>query len=298
MVRAGWEVRLLPEMGGTWEEMPTNLIDLLGRERRWCQGNLQHLRVLPWAGLTGASRWHLGVGILSYAMLPLWIAFLGLGAWQAVRSGDLGLLAYGLTGTGPAAHALAALSVAVLACPKLLSLVHVLVSRERRSAFGGTGRLLASAVLEQLVWVILWPVMTLFTAGAVMATFLGKVVRWETQERDDRQLSWGEAFRLQADAVVVGALMVLGLAWAGDLWLGLWLAPVALALLTSPAQSVLTSRADLGRWARARGLFLTADDTATAPELAELAQMRGAPAVPARPAVREPAVWIPAADEV
>ncbi len=300
MVRAGWEVRLLPEMGGTWEEMPTNLIDLLGRERRWCQGNLQHLRVLPWAGLTGASRWHLSVGILSYCMLPLWIAFLGLAAWQAARNGDLGLLAYGLTGTGAAAHGLAALSVALLAAPKILSLAHVLASRERRAAFGGTGPLLASAALEQLVWVFLWPVMTLFTAGAVGATFLGKVVRWETQERDDRQVSWSEAVRLQADAVVVGLAMVLGLAVAGNLWLALWLAPLALALLTSPVQSVLTSRADLGRWARARGLFLTADDTAQAPELAELAQMRsaGPSPAPARPAVREPAVWIPAADEV
>ncbi len=298
MVRAGWEVRLLPEFRGTWEEMPTNLIDLLGRERRWCQGNLQHLRVLPWAGLTGASRWHIGVGILSYFVLPLWIAFLGLGAWQAARSGDLGLLAYGLGGTGAAAHALAALTVAVLAAPKLLSLTHVLASRERRASFGGTGRLLVSAALEQAVWVILWPVMTLFTAGAVCATFLGKVVRWETQERDDRQVSWAEAFRLQADAVVVGAMMLLGLAFAGNLWLGLWLAPVALALLTSPAQSVWTSRSDLGRAARARGLFLTADDTAMAPELAELAQIRGVPASPARPAQREPAVWIPAADEV
>lgn len=298
MVRAGWEVRLLPEFGGTWEEMPTNLIDLLGRERRWSQGNLQHLRVLPWKGLAGASRWHIVVGILSYGVLPLWIAFLGLGAWQAARSGDLGLLAYGLGGAGPAAHALAALSVAVLAAPKLLSLAHVLISRERRAAFGGTGRLLASAALEQAVWVFLWPVMTLFTAGAVAATFLGRVVRWETQARDDRQVSWGEAFRLQADAVVVGALMVLGLIWAGNLWLGLWLAPVALALLTSPAQSVWTSRSDLGRGARALGLFLTSDDTAQAPELAELAQIRGVPALPARPAAREPAVWIPAADEV
>ena len=298
MVRAGWEVRLLPEFGGTWEEMPTNLIDLLGRERRWCQGNLQHLRVLPWKGLRAASRWHIGVGILSYCVLPLWIAFLGLGAWQAARSGDLGLLAYGLGGAGPAAHALAALAVIVLAAPKLLSLVHVLASRERRASFGGTGRLLASAALEQGVWVVLWPVMTLFTAGAVCATFLGKVVRWETQERDDRQVSWAEAFRLQADAVVVGATMLLGLAWAGNLWLGLWLAPVALALLTSPAQSVWTSRSDLGRAARAWGLFLTADDTAQAPELAELAQIRGIPASPARAAAREPAVWIPAADEV
>lgn len=298
MVRAGWEVRLLPEFRGTWEEMPTNLIDLLGRERRWCQGNLQHLRVLPWKGLRGASRWHILTGILSYGMLPLWIAFLGLGAWQAARTGELGLLAYGLGGTGIAAHALAALSVAVLAAPKVLSLVHVLASRERRAAFGGTGRLLASAALEQAVWVFLWPVMTLFTAGAVTATFFGKVVRWDTQDRDDRQVSWTEAFRLQADAVVVGALMALGLIWAGQLWLGLWLAPVALALLTSPAQSVWTSRPDLGRAARAKGLFLTEDDTAQATELAELAQIRGIPTVPPRSVLREPVVWIPAADEL
>jgi membrane glycosyltransferase len=298
MVRAGWEVRLLPEMGGTWEEMPTNLIDLLGRERRWCQGNLQHLRVLPWAGLHAASRWHLAVGILAYGMLPLWIAFLGLASWQAARTGDLGLLAYGLTGHGAAAHALAALSLAVLALPKVLSLGHVLVSPERRAAFGGTRSLLASAALEQVVWVFLWPVLTLFTAGAVVSTFLGRVVRWETQDRDDRQVSWAEAFRLQADAVVVGALIVFALVWAGNAWLGLWLAPLALALLASPAQSVWTSRADLGRAARARGLFLTADDTAQAPELAELAQIRGLPAAPApiRTVPLEPVIWL-AADE-
>ncbi|MGU3536359.1 glucans biosynthesis glucosyltransferase MdoH [Methylobacterium sp. A54F] len=296
--RAGWEVRLLPEMGGTWEEMPTNLVDLLGRERRWCQGNLQHLRVLPMRGLRGASRWHLAVGILSYGALPLWIAYLALGAVQAARTGDLGLLGYGLTGTGPAAHALAALTVAVLAAPKLLSLGHVLASPERRAAFGGTAALLKSAALEQAVWVLLWPVMTLFTAGAVVSTFLGRVVRWDAQVRDDRRVPWAEAIRLQADALVLGALMVAGLAYAGDAWLALWLAPLVFALLTSPAQSVLTSRADLGRLARARGLFLTVDDTAQAPELAELAQGRSAP-VAARPAAREPerTVWIAAADE-
>ena len=298
MVRAGWEVRLLPEMGGTWEEMPTNLVDLLGRERRWCQGNLQHLRVLPWAGLRAASRWHLLVGILSYGVLPLWIAFIGLAAWQTARTGDLGLLAYGLTGQGLAAHALAALSVAVLALPKLLSLGHVLAAPERRAAFGGTRALLASAALEQAVWGVLWPVLTLFTAGAVVATFLGRVVRWETQDRDDRQVSWAEAFRLQADAVVVGGLICFALALVGNAWLALWMAPLALALLTSPAQSVWTSRADLGRAARARSLFLNADDTAQAPELAELTQIRGLPAPPApvRPVPLEPAIWL-AADE-
>ena len=187
------------------------------------------------------------------------------------------------------------MTITVLALPKLLSLGHVLAAKERRAAFGGAGPLLASAALEQAVWVLLWPVMTLFTAGAVLSTFVGRVVRWETQVRDDRRVGWGEACRLQADALIVGALLVLGLAWAGDPWLALWMAPVALALLTSPAQSVLTSRADLGRLARARGLFLTIDDTAQAPELADLAQSRR-PA-PVRPASRGTPVWIAAADE-
>ncbi|GJE43883.1 glucans biosynthesis glucosyltransferase MdoH [Methylobacterium soli] len=294
--RAGWEVRLLPEMGGTWEEMPTNLIDLLGRERRWCQGNMQHLRVVPMPGLRGASRWHLLVGILSYCVLPLWIAFLGTGTWLAARTGDLGLLGYGLTGSGAAAHALAALTVSVLALPKLLSLGHVLASRERRAAFGGTASLLKSAALEQVVWVLLWPVMTLFTAGAVLSTFVGRVVRWDAQVRDDRRVPWGEAGRLQMDALVVGALLAGFLVYAGNPWLALWMAPIAFALLTSPAQSVLTSRADLGRLARARGLFLTADDTAQAPELAELGQSRSGPA-PVQATPREPAVWLATADE-
>ena len=82
------------------------------------------------------------------------------------------------------------------------------------------------------MWVVLWPVLTLFTAGAVVATFLGRVVRWETQDRDDRQVSWAEAFRLQADAVVVGGLICFALALVGNAWLALWMAPLALALLT------------------------------------------------------------------
>jgi len=286
--RAGWEVRLLPEMGGTWEEMPTNLVDLLGRERRWCQGNMQHLRVVPMPGLRPASRWHLAVGILSYMACPLWVAFLALGTVQAATSGDLGLLGYGLTGTGAAAHGLAALVLTVLALPKLLSLGHVLASPERRAAFGGTASLLKSAALEQVVWVLLWPVMTLFAAGAVATTFVGRVVRWDAQIRDDRRVPWAEACRLQVDTLVAGALLAGVLAYAADPWLALWMAPVALGLLSSPAQSVLTSRADLGRRAQDLDLFLTVDDTRRAPDLAALAQSRGGGEAPAgRPALAE-----------
>ena len=289
--RAGWEVRLLPEMGGTWEEMPTNLIDLLGRERRWCQGNLQHIRVLPMKGLLGASRWHLTVGILGYCVYPLWIAFLGLGTWQAASLGELGLLGYGFDGGTPAATGLAALVVAVMALPKLLSLGYVLASPERRAAFGGTASLLASAAIEQAIWVVLWPVMALFSAGAVLSTLFGRVVRWDAQSRDDRSVPWGEACRLQSDAVAAGLALTVLVAVAGFPLLAAWMAPVAFALLTSPAQSVLTSSTRLGLGSKVRGLFLTEDDTRQAVELWELHQGRatGAPQVTAD----EPVAWLP-----
>ena len=268
--RAGWEVRLLPEMGGTWEEMPTNLIDLIGRDRRWCQGNLQHARVLPLPGLPWASRWHMLTGILMYLAYPVWVAFLALGTVQAMRSGELGLLAYGLTGGNPAAWGLFALTAAIMALPKILSLAEVLASPGRRAEFGGAGALLKSAALEQAVWVLLWPVMAVFASGAVLSTLLGRVVRWDAQTREDRSVPWREAFRLQIDALVAGLALTALLIHAGDPWLALWMGPTALALVTAPVQGVLTSSPALGRRSQARGLFLTLDDTAKADELTAL----------------------------
>ena len=46
MRRAGYTVYMLPTLGGSYEESPPSLIDLSIRDRRWCQGNLQHIRVM------------------------------------------------------------------------------------------------------------------------------------------------------------------------------------------------------------------------------------------------------------
>ena len=43
MVAEGWEVWLAWDIEGTYEEAPPTLVDHLIRDRRWCQGNLQHL---------------------------------------------------------------------------------------------------------------------------------------------------------------------------------------------------------------------------------------------------------------
>ena len=50
MRRAGYEVWLAPQLGGSWEQHPANLLEELQRDRRWCQGNLQNARLLAEPG--------------------------------------------------------------------------------------------------------------------------------------------------------------------------------------------------------------------------------------------------------
>ena len=66
MRRGGWAIHMLPGLQGSYEESPPSLIDLAVRDRRWCQGNLQHIAVLPARGLHRVSRMHLLTGIGSY----------------------------------------------------------------------------------------------------------------------------------------------------------------------------------------------------------------------------------------
>ncbi len=51
MRRAGWKVRMAPDLGGSWEESPPSLVDIAIRDRRWAQGNLQHSKIVGAKGL-------------------------------------------------------------------------------------------------------------------------------------------------------------------------------------------------------------------------------------------------------
>ncbi len=84
--RGGWEVHMLPGLPGSFEEAPPSLTDLAIRDRRWCQGNLQHAAVLPARGLHWISRLHLLTGIGSYVAAPLWLMFLAIGLLIALQA--------------------------------------------------------------------------------------------------------------------------------------------------------------------------------------------------------------------
>src|ERR1700722_15830477 len=76
LLKANWEVWLAYGLEGSYEEAPQTMIENAQRDRRWCQGNMQHGMVVWARGLRGVSRIHLAMGIMGYLASPLWLLFL------------------------------------------------------------------------------------------------------------------------------------------------------------------------------------------------------------------------------
>ncbi|MDR1038611.1 MAG: glucans biosynthesis glucosyltransferase MdoH [Deltaproteobacteria bacterium] len=295
MRRAGYGVWLAYGLEGSWEQTPPTLIDELVRDRRWCQGNLQHMRLIFTRGFFPTHRALFINGILSYGSALLWFFFLLASTAEAVSAI---VIAPTYFPQGPSlfpdwpryfpAWALALLSSTgvLLFLPKLLALVWV-AARGKAGAFGGTARLMASILGEVAVSTFLAPVRMLFHSFFVVTTLLGFKVAWNPQNRGDAQgVPWGAAFR----SCWPGSL--LGLVWGLSMYIlspgfFVWLSPVAAGLALSIPLTVLTARLRLGELCRRLGLFLTPAETAPDPELRELEAALSEP--PPRSPVRLPA---------
>jgi membrane glycosyltransferase len=263
--RGGWAVRMAPSLAGSYEETPPSLIDMAVRDRRWCQGNLQHAAVVPAAGLHWVSRLHLVRGVLAYATAPLWLAFL-----------ILGVVVWAQQPTDPASAspvALFGLTMALLLAPKLMGLALVLRNRLWRRASGGTARLGVSVVLEVLVSALTAPVFMLMQTRAVFDVLAGRHSGWATQQRDGGELTLRAAWRSHRWHTAAGLAWTL-LAWRIDPLLLAWTGPVALGLLLSAPLSMITSRLDLGATTRAARLFLTIEEAQPPTVMARAAALR------------------------
>lgn len=278
--RGGWRVWMLPELRGSWEEIPSNLIDYAVRDRRWAQGNMQHARLLGARGLHWVGRVHLGMGVLAFVASPLWLFLLLLSSAvvleQAVTGHAYFLPGYTLFPVWPEyrpaqTYALLGTTAVILFLPKLLAVALALARREERQGFGGARRLLASAVAELLFSLLLAPVMMLFHSTFVLTVLLGRGVGWTSQPRDDRGVDWADAVRRHAGHGAIGAVWAGTILWFAPAFLP-WVAPVVLGMLLAVPLNVLSSRAAIGRAARSLGLFLTPEEVAPPPELRMLAE--------------------------
>jgi membrane glycosyltransferase len=294
MRRAGFKVWLLADLGGSWEEVPSNVIDFAARDRRWAQGNLQHLGLLPMRGLHWLSRIHLITGVLSYVTSPMWLAVLTLSSIVVCLDALHGHQyfapgSYALFPTWPEYRngeivALLTVTVGVLLFPKVLGATLALTDRSLRRGFGGSGRLLASLLVEQLFSMLLAPAMMAFHSSFVISTLAGKPVVWHAQDRGNRGIGFIEALARHKWHVLLGLLwgaIILTIA-PRYIW---WMSPVLAGLILSVPLTMLTSRTSAGRWARRRGLLLTPEETDPPRELVALEQCMAADAaVPVRAA--------------
>jgi membrane glycosyltransferase len=299
--RAGWEAWLVIGLGGSFEEIPPTLIDYAKRDRRWCQGNLQHARLVAARGWRGLTRLHFGMAVMSYLASPLWFLFLlaaGVEAWLQSRETPVYFFGHSLFPVWPISYAFELMTVFlvtlfILFLPKLLALILLLREPERWQCFGGFLRATLSAVLESLFSVVVAPVLMVFQTKFVAAILLRRAVGWPTQQREDRVTTWGEALRAH------GSQLLLGIAAGLVTWFYvpdffLWFTPVLAGLVLAVPVSVFTSRSGIGEAAGRLRLFLTPEEVAPEEVVRRYRELVDAePAVAATPAARRP-LWLAA----
>ncbi len=277
MLKENWQVWMAYDLEGSYEEAPQGLIENAQRDRRWCQGNLQHSLLLLAKGLRGISRVHLLLGIFGYLSGPLWLAFLltfSLIRWTDLLS-ELTMLPvrgfFPYLDLSATAHAffIFMICMTVIMLPKVLALVDLAFDPERRRAFGGLARTTLSVVGETLFSTLHAPLQMLWHTRFVITILLGMGVSWGTQNRDADGTEWRYAVRRHWGHVLVGVVWG-GLVFCLDEITFWWFLPVLVGMFVSIPLSVLTSRSSGGRWAKKAGLFLVPEEVAPPREIVEL----------------------------
>ncbi len=277
MLKENWQVWFAHELEGSYEEAPQGLIENAQRDRRWCQGNLQHGMVLFAKGLRGVSRIHLVLGIFGYLSGPLWLAFLLTFSW--IRWTDLfsdlsslpvrSSLSYLTLSATAHAFVVFIICMTVIMLPKVLALLDLALDPERRRAFGGLTRATLSVLAETVFSTLHAPLQMLWHTRFVITILLGMGVSWGTQNRDADGTAWSYALRRQWGHLLVGGFWGGLVFWLDEItfW---WFLPVLAGMILAMPLSVLTSRSNLGQRARQIGLFLVPEEVAPPPEIVML----------------------------
>jgi membrane glycosyltransferase len=268
MRRGGWAIHMVPGLPGSYEESPPSLTDLSIRDRRWCQGNLQHAGVLPARGLHWVSRLHLMMGIGSYVTAPLWLLFLVVGLLISLQARfvppDYFPSGRSLFPQWPLQDPVRAKwmfigTMGVLLAPKLLAFVALIARREERRGCGGAARAFASLLVETLLAGLLAPVTMLTQSVDAIGILLGRDSGWNAQRRDDGGIPLGQVaaryWRHTAFGIVFGAA-----AYLVSPYLALWMLPVVLGLALSIPLAAMTAAGGPGRAARRGGLLLIPEE--------------------------------------
>lgn len=281
--RGGWAVHMAPGLGGSYEEGPPSLTDMLVRDRRWCQGNLQHGAVLPARGLHWISRLHLLVGIGHYFTAPMWAMLMLVGLAIPLQQAGFHLDQPQLAGFTPALYWRGGdperflwvfyFTMAVLLAPKVMGCIATMLDPALRRQCGGAARIAGSALLETAMAALMAPVTMYVQSRGVAEVLAGRDSGWETQRRDDGSVALAGLVRRYAGLTLFGLFCGV-LAYLVSPALAAWMAPVILGMVLSVPINMVTASPRVGGRLCAAGWFRTPEDTTPPPVLARALELR------------------------
>ncbi len=291
MRRGGWATHMVPYLKGSYEEGPPTLTDLLVRDRRWCQGNLQHAKIVGSKGLHWVSRMHMLVGIGHYFTAPMWAMLMLIGIAIPLFQGGIDINE--VLHLSPGVYwrhqdetqviRMFAITMVVLLSPKVLGYLAMLLEPVERRGCGGTIRAFISMLLETILAALMAPVVMYVQSRGVAEVLAGKDSGWDAQQRDDGGVSWSALARGYGGLSVFGLFMG-ALAYAVSPSLAAWMAPVVIGMVLAIPVVGFTSSRSAGVWMHRLGLMEIPEESAPPKVLVRAAELRRA-AAEAHPAV-------------
>ncbi len=285
MRRGGWATHMVPYLKGSYEEGPPTLTDMLVRDRRWCQGNLQHAKVVGSKGLHWISRMHMLIGIGHYFTAPMWAMLMLVGI--AIPLFQDGIDFNQMLHLSPGQYwrhqdevqvvRMFALTMVVLLAPKVLGYLAMLLDPVERRGCGGGIRALVSMLLETVLAALMAPVVMYVQSRGVAEVLAGKDSGWDAQQRDDGRVSWMALVRGYGGLSVFGLFMGL-LAYAVSPSLAAWMAPVVIGMVLAVPVVALTSGRAPGTLMHRLRLMEIPEETAPPKVLVRAAELRRAAA--------------------
>lgn len=273
MRRAGYEVRIVPEEGESFEENPTSLPEFILRDLRWCQGNLQYFKLLRTPGLKPVSRWNLILAILMFIGSPAWLLFMLTGALAVILYGRAPIMVDDTLVSGTLEdqellsaileydsfnHSYGLLTIMIIMlmvfAPKLATVIDILFRRNLRQSFGGTVNILVSTTIEIVFSAMLAPVMAVSHSIFIVGLLFGRKIGWSTQHRNARDLSVMSAFRHLWPQTLLGLVGVVFIVTYSS-GAVLFALPVILGLVISIPFAVTSASSRFSKWFEISGLW-------------------------------------------
>jgi membrane glycosyltransferase len=195
MRRAGYYTWLVTDLEGSYEQQPSNLLEELQRDRRWCQGNLMNFRLITEPGFQPAHRAMLITGAMAYVSAPLWLCFLLLSLGVRLLEPHTAMAnPFSWLGMSSTLELLWAFTLTLLLLPRVLAILTVMGKGEQAS-YGGSAALIKSALLETVLSALQAPIRMMAHTLFVVTALTGLNLEWKSPMREAHSILWHDALR-------------------------------------------------------------------------------------------------------